>query len=242
MNLSFFKKNKVYKIYFRIKHVRGRQTTSEFQNEVKFYSQLIDKKNLIFDVGANHGDKSAIFLKVAEKVIAFEPDHSNCEFLNHRFFKKSNFTLVPKAVSNETGKVTFFLVNDGSGLNTIDQEHKDNLKITSSYEVETTSLDEMIKRFGIPDFIKIDVEGHEISVLKGLTIPVKNISFEANLPEKLNATLACIKLLAKLNENYKFNYGYDYGLISPSWLDEKDIFSFIEKTNEPYLNIYCKLI
>ena len=148
---------------------------------------------------------------------------------------------MPKALSDKTGTTTFYLVNNGSGLNTIDINQKNNLNVNYSYMVETTTLDDMIRKFGLPDFLKIDVEGHELSVLKGLKDSVKNISFEANIPLKRFDAIECISQCTYLNKNYKFNYGYDYGLNSNNWLDEKEIIEFLKVTKEPFFNIYCKL-
>jgi FkbM family methyltransferase len=242
MSFNWVKSSYLYKIYFHLKHVKGRQSNSEFRNEVVFYIKLLEKRDLIFDIGANHGDKSAVFLKVAKKVIAFEPDKSNINFLNHRFYRNSHFTLVPNAVSDKSGFTEFFLVNEGSGLNTIDKNQKENLNISKSYDVQVTTLENEIKRWGVPDFIKIDVEGHELSVLRSLFILVQNLSFEANLSIKRSETIQCLELIHELSENYKFNYGYDYGLISRNWLEYDEMKRFIEISDQPYYNIYCKLI
>ena len=73
----------------------------------------------------------------------------------------------------------------GSAVNTISRkwaddlkEHKESFKyghcgleFSRSVSVETTTLEQLIKSYGMPFFIKIDVEGHELSVLRGLQTP-----------------------------------------------------------------------
>ncbi len=47
----------------------------------RFYSELIKKNDLCFDIGANIGSKSKLFIKTGAKVIAFEPQSSCFEVL-----------------------------------------------------------------------------------------------------------------------------------------------------------------
>src|SRR5947208_7185124 len=50
-------------------------------------------------------------------------------------------------------------------------------------QVETITLEQMISTYGLPFYIKIDVEGYEPNVLKGLQTAVPYLSFEVNLPD-----------------------------------------------------------
>ncbi len=97
-------------------------------------------------------------------------------------------------------------------------------------EVETTTLDLLIARFGLPAFIKIDVEGAERAVLDGLSRPVHALSFEY-LPRALDQVHACIVRLAALG-SYRFNWspGESYSLESHSWLSGEEL---LGKLNAP---------
>ena len=73
--------------------------------------------------------------------------------------------------------------------------------------VPVTTLDALIERYGEPAFIKIDVEGFELEVLKGLSRPVRALSFEFT-PECADAALACVERLESLGFS-RFNYSAD---------------------------------
>ena len=71
-------------------------------------------------------------------------------------------------------------------------------------KVNTTTLNNLINSYGLPYFIKIDVEGHEEQVIKGLTHPIPIISFEANLPQFLEHSISIVKYLLNLDASSKF--------------------------------------
>src|SRR4029077_11165842 len=97
-------------------------------------------------------------------------------------------------------------------------------------EVETTTLDQLIGRFGLPAFIKIDVEGGEPAVLGGLSRPVPALSFEY-LPRALDQVRACVARVTTLG-SYRFNWspGESYELESPTWLSGDEL---LEKLSAP---------
>src|SRR5438270_13965693 len=82
----------VYDAYWRIadsRRIRARD------DEARFYRSLLNgfrPGNLIFDIGANAGEKTDVFLRLGARVVAVEPDQRNQEVLRQKFLK---FRLVP---------------------------------------------------------------------------------------------------------------------------------------------------
>ena len=67
--------------------------------------------------------------------------------------------------------------------------------------VKVIILDCLIGRFGMPDFLKIDTEGSELNVLRGLNRAPHCLSFEFNAA-RTESTLACIDRLHDSTFNY----------------------------------------
>jgi FkbM family methyltransferase len=123
------------------------------------------KGEVFFDIGAHVGYFTAIAAVLNEGsgvVFAFEPRP-----MNTRFFKKhmrvnkfQNVTLYEAAVGESEGEVNF---DNGHGSAT------GHVSKNGKYRVRQVSIDKMVKNGIIPSpgFIKIDVEGGEIEVLKG---------------------------------------------------------------------------
>ena len=74
----------------------------EFE-KIKFYEQFIKKNDLIFDVGANVGSKSKLFLNLGGKVVGFEPQNELCNYLNDHLKRNKKFNLERTALGSELG-------------------------------------------------------------------------------------------------------------------------------------------
>src|SRR5258705_10349748 len=91
-----------------------------------------------------------------------------------------------------------------------------------SVEVEVLTLDNLIAAYGEPAFCKIDVEGFEVDVLRGLTRPLRALSFEY-LPPAHDAALTAVDLVERLGQaagGYLYNYSpvETMRLVSERWL------------------------
>ena len=92
-----------------------------------------------------------------------------------------------------------------------------------------TTLDEMIIKYGKPDFCKIDVEGFEFEVLKGLTQPIGTVSFEFTIPEFVDKAIECLNYLNNLGKIIcNFSPGETLTFALDEWLNATD---FIELFN-----------
>lgn len=137
----------------------------------------------ILDIGANIGKTIDVFLKHADKIVAFEPNPSLYRNLTEVY--KNRAIIDGRGVSDTVGKKTFKISNANT-ISTFSDDWVYNSRFTNQYVwneevvVETTTLDNIIDEYGIPDYIKIDVEGHEFEVLGAFTKLLDNtiISFE----------------------------------------------------------------
>lgn len=171
---------------------------------------------LIFDIGANVGNKTAEYLNSgANKIVAVEPSFSTYSVLVDRFKNDARVICENIAVSKQNGTAALFLSNYHT-INTlskdfIDRTGSDRFKDSSwssKQQVLTKTLDSMIEKYGTPDLIKIDVEGHEFSVIQGLTKPIKHVSFEHHF-EFIEESVQVMKYLLKLDSNYVFNFKHN---------------------------------
>jgi FkbM family methyltransferase len=180
------------------------------ENDQAFYRQLLgqDRVPLIFDVGANVGDKAHVFAQLADRVICFEPDPRLARDLRIRFRHQPQMVIVQAAVSNREGTLPLHTYDDGSAYNTLNaKQHDHAISLHQTHqviEVPVTTLTAAIHQYGLPDFLKVDVEGHELEVFSSLTQLPPMLSFEANLPAFQNETLHIIDHLERLAPNLRF--------------------------------------
>lgn len=213
------------------------EQSAYINKEDQLYRQLLrplrNKTMPIFDVGANVGWLTKTFLDFSENVVAVEPDTFNQNVLRKRFGKNYRFNLVSKAVSSSEGLRELLILEEGSALNTFSSKWKKELEsgyfskrwLFSSRKqiVPTTTLDGLIAEFGLPYLAKIDVEGHELEVFKGLSQPIPLIVFEANLPVFLEETKQILEILTRLDANVLFNYSLKFEPELPNYVPSMEL-------------------
>jgi FkbM family methyltransferase len=125
---------------------------------------LLAQDDVIVDVGANIGIYAIPYAKRVKRVIAFEPHPKTANMLEQsiRLNDLQNVSLIKKAVGESSFKAQYGLsvVPMNSGITT---PHK----VDSTIEVETVDLDTELASEDRVDWILVDVENFEVSVLKG---------------------------------------------------------------------------
>ena len=143
----------------------GRVLTGSYEPvHTRLAASLVANGATILDVGAHTGYYTLLFAKLAGapgKVIAFEPDPTNCKYLRRHveINRLSTVAVVQAAVSDRPGQSRFAL-GTGSGTGSI--------RATGSLNVRTVDLDGYCAAEGVrPSLIKMDVEGAELLALAG---------------------------------------------------------------------------
>lgn len=159
-----------------LQRVQGKGFDGGIGYEVEMACDLLVEMGLTdivaLDVGANIGDYSAAFLRVSPraKIFAFEPSSQALKALGERFKGNDSVTLVPFALSSSNSIETLWSNVAGSALASLSKRRLNHLDtgFNESERVEVITLDSWVDNTKIlPSFIKIDVEGHELDVLKG---------------------------------------------------------------------------
>ena len=224
------------------------------QQEASLFQEAmgaIKKGFLVFDIGGNVGNNTDLFLKIGAKVVVLEPDKTNVTCPKARFGRNQNIHLVQKAVSNQEGTSQLFIEKKGAALHTLSTKWKTfledndrwnhNVEFSHSEPVQTTTLSQLIKEFGQPDFIKIDVEGFEEKVIQGLDRPINQLCFEANLPQFTQPTIRSIKMLSDISKSATFNYSIEEKFELSEYVSPERMIDIVSTTKARYMDIFCKM-
>jgi FkbM family methyltransferase len=161
--------------------------------ELKRRFLLFKEPLTILDVGANQGQFLGLIVQPLQAagipfhVHAFEPGRDAYEILRKNFGHHANISLNNFGLGGESGDRNLFYDEAGSGLASLSQRRLEHfgIRFDRSEKVTIQVLDEYCAQRGIGriDLLKLDVEGHELDVLKGAsqtlgTRKIKMISFE----------------------------------------------------------------
>lgn len=213
-----------------------------------FYSKFIKPGDLCFDIGANLGNKTETFLRLGADVISVEPQSYCVNQLNKRFIGISNVKILNIAVGKSKCRKKIHICDEGYGMATISKKFmnlkKHALFHWSDYEIiNMSTLDELIELYGIPKLCKIDVEGYELEVIKGLSSKIQFISFESHI-----GFIKEVEIIFKLLESrfgyFKVNFslGEWSKFYNNSWERPDIILNIIDSIKKPgmYFNFLVK--
>ena len=127
---------------------------------------------IIFDLGMNNGDDTAHYLRLGFDVIALEANPALCEAAEKRFaaeMGEGRLTVLNAAIWEKAGETTFFINLDNDHWSSLDVgwAGRDSSRCRR-IDVQCVTLPDLFGEFGVPHYLKIDVEGVDHIVLSQL--------------------------------------------------------------------------
>lgn len=218
-----------------------------------FYSQFVQEGALCFDIGAHLGNRIRCWRALGARVVAVEPQADFFRILQQLYGRDPCVTLLQRAVGCESGEATLFISERHPTVTTLSREWIERIKTDPTFKdvnwsktarTNVTTLQELIETHGLPEFIKIDVEGYEAEVLSGLSTAISSLSFEC-LPVVRQIALACVDRLSQLGD-YRYNWstGESHRLRGGDWLDPQAVRDLVSSLPErsPSGDIYARLV
>jgi FkbM family methyltransferase len=206
------------------------------ERALALYRTLVPAGGLVFDVGANVGDRTAGFVELGARVVAVEPQASCVGELRRRFGDRVE--VVPAAVGAEPGRAEL-LVASASTISSLSPRWVEEVQRSGRFStyrwderatVDVTTLDALVAEHGVPDFCKVDVEGFELEALRGLSQPVGALSFEFDF-ELIDERIACVERLDSLGmREFNFSAGESLAFSLDAWVDAGAMVAFLRST------------
>jgi FkbM family methyltransferase len=145
-------------------------------------------ENLIFDVGLNIGQDTGFYLSQGYHVLAIEADPKLAEAARkkfHREIRESRLEVLNVGIAEKDGFADFWICEEKPEFNSFHRQ----IAARDSYSHHSTQIPvlrfaSVIERYGIPHYLKIDIEGNDMLCLDGLnssTLP-KYVSVESECP------------------------------------------------------------
>jgi FkbM family methyltransferase len=255
--MSFLKgllgQNRIYGNLSKLWKSKIKPTWTEHDDlMLKFYTQFVSDGDLCFDVGANIGNRTRIFLKLGCNVVAVEPQEECIRMLRSLYRKKQQLIIISQALGASEG-IAELMVSNASTISSFSKEWIESVRQSGRFSeykwqkrqnVPLTTLDNLILEYGAPKFIKIDVEGFEYEVIKGLSRPVNVISFEF-VPEILAPTFGCIQHLQTLGDIcFNYSLGETMRLMLDEWVSSREIVEIISgyEASNVFGDVYARFV
>jgi len=185
---------------------------------INFFKKRLISKLVLFDVGAHHGETVSLFFKNfhIDKIHCFEASEENFQILRNNIKKKNfnNFCQLNNYAAGEEEKNLFINQTKESSSSSINEFNKNSnylkkkMKILNFKKVEDFYKKEKIQMIRLNDYIrqkkiskidilKIDTEGYELRVLKGLSgchKIIKYIYFEHHYDDMIKKNYTFINI------------------------------------------------
>ena len=187
----------------------------------EFLDLKLKQMNTCFDLGANIGNHSLFFAQLFSKVVSFEPNPRTFKILALNTESSTNIEVVNAGLSDEAGTLRAFEHPLNVGATRIVENSKANI------DFSVVTLDQYIIENPCEsiNFMKIDVEGHERSALKGATQTLMDhrpiLALELHAKSDFQEVVQILKFLHQLGYHYAYYLTINY--LSPNIFHFKKI-------------------
>lgn len=205
---------------------------------LRLYGLFLGPGDVGFDLGAHVGNRVRAWRRLGARVVAIEPQADLLRVLRAFFGRDRGVTIVPVAVGASVGTARLAVSSATPTVSSLSPDWIDavttderfqRIRWDRSVDVPVTTLDALIAEYGEPTFCKIDVEGFEVEVLRGLSHPLRALSFEY-LPPAHDAALAALALVERLGA-YEYNYSpiETMRFASDRWLSAAEVAQVLDR-------------
>ena len=207
------------------------------------YAQLINEGDLVFDIGSNCGRKVWIMRQLGARVVAVDPLYTwGPEFVPEfywRWGKDKDVMPVARAVTAErqieiainrfmpyvSSIDRAWMTESAHGIKDKNQPYYRETSLVRR-QVQGITLDGLIGIYGLPRFMKVDVEGHENAVLATLTTPVPALNMEFHRDWIPSPAMEHLDDMGP----YEWTYALDNtGKFAAPWMSREELLAWLPK-------------
>lgn len=204
----------------------------------RLYRSFVKRDDLVIDVGAHAGNHVRALGALGCRVIAVEPQPDFVRVLKLLFGRSPNISILDVGVGDRAGRASLSISERTPTVTSLSPDWRDarkgdddfaSVRWNRTLEIDVTTIDALIATYGLPAFIKLDVEGSEPSALAGLSHAVPALAFEY-LPRALDRVEACVARLRAL-DHYVYNWspGESYRFAGDRWLEGPELLESLRR-------------